>query len=357
VEAEFIKPADTRWTGVLAKTQHDFYHLPEYLVFAAKHEGGTPVAFYAKDGDAEFLAPLLIREVPAMLDTPGGLKDAITPYGYPSPLLTVPGNASMLMRFLDAFQHSALEQGIIAAFFRLHPLLQFPLERLAEQGSLVHHGYTVYLDLSLSPEDIWAQVSRTHRRHINRLHKAGFHVVLDDWSLFDQFITLYRATMKRKSADEFYLFSNSYFYDLRAALSDCLHLYAVLSPEAEVAAAGVCVAMNGIVQNHLVGTNEKYEHAAPIKLTLDYLWRWAKGMGYDVLHLGGGVGGSSDSLFAFKAGFSDLRASFYTFRMILDGDNYALLTRLQNEQNATTESNARAFFPEYRRPAAVKNSG
>ncbi len=47
-----------------------------------------------------------------------------------------------------------------------------------------------------------------------------------------------------------------------------------------------------------------------------------KGRGNRWLHLGGGVGGDNDPLFAFKAGFSDTRFKNQTMRLILDEPRY-----------------------------------
>jgi len=346
--AEFIKPCDPRWTSVLAHARHDFYHLPEYVEFTAKHEGGIPSAFYAEAGDDRFLAPLLIRDIPAELGVGEGWYDITAPYGYPSPILIAPEGSPSLAHFLEEFKHNCVEQGIVSAFFRFHPLLQLPVGELAKTGTLVHHGQTVYIDLTLSAEDIWQQMRRGHRRNIKQLHHAGFKVTADDWSLFDQFIAMYRETMERRSASEFYLFSDSYFYDLRDALGDRLHLHTVISPEGEATAAGLCVVVDGIVQDHLGASCNKYLRFAASKLGTDYLWRWAKDAGHKVVHMGGGVGGNMDTLFEYKSGFSKSRADFYTYRMILDESKYAILVRHRMELSGFVQDNN--FFPEYRKP-------
>ena len=61
----------------------------------------------------------------------------------------------------------------------------------------------------------------------------------------------HRKNMERVSASEGYLFSDSYFADLRTHLGDHWHLCTVLSPNGEVAAAGSFTVANGIAQGHL----------------------------------------------------------------------------------------------------------
>ncbi len=347
--AEFIEPSDPRWMNALACARYDFYHLPEYIEFAAKHEGGTPHAFYAEEGNARFLAPCLVREIPAELDAGAGWCDVTTPYGYPSPLLTSPESPSLLLRFLEEFRRSCMERGFVSAFFRLHPLLQLPVKELKQFGTLVHHGQTVYIDLSLSAEDIWRQTRRSHRKDIRRLRNAGFKVITDDWNLYGEFISMYRETMIRRAANEFYMFSDSYFEELHEVLGDRMHLHTVVSPEGEAVSAGLCVTVNGIVQDHLGATFSKHLHLASSKYGSDYLWRWAKEAGNTVLHMGGGVGGGVDTLFEFKSGFSTSRADFYTYRMVLDKSKNSILLRRWRELGGFANANDK-FFPKYRRP-------
>jgi hypothetical protein len=76
---------------------------------------------------------------------------------------------------------------------------------------------------------------------------------------------------------------------------------------------------------------------------------WAQERLNRVLHLGGGVGGAYDSLFHFKAGFSDTRADFYSYRLIVDQSRYESLSRVAAMQAEGDSSIPTNFFPAYRR--------
>lgn len=352
--AEFISPQDSRWQRHLMLTQHDFYHLPKYVSLTAKHEKGIPVAFYAEIEQAAFLVPLLIRKIPASLGVPAHWYDATTPYGYPAPLLIPPDNRYYLEKFLESFLTVGVKYGIITAFFRLHPLLNLPLETLAKYGTLVQHGQTVYIDLSLSIEEIESQRRKDCKKDIRKLMREGFQAKINDWSLYEEFVAIYRKTMQRLSASEFYMFTESYFADLRASLGGRLNLCTVVSPSGEVASAMLFTAMNGIVQTYLSGTCDKYVRQGPSKLEIDAITRWAKEKGNSVVHLGGGLGARSDSLFYFKSGFSNLRANFHTYRMILDKEKYAKI--IQNRQTNDEFIGDSDFFPAYRHPYFYKTA-
>ena len=87
MQAELIGAGDPRWGAFLGACRHDFYHLPEYVALCARHEGGEPAAFWAEQGDAGLLVPMVLRPLPAELDPDPAWRDSVAPYGYPCPLV------------------------------------------------------------------------------------------------------------------------------------------------------------------------------------------------------------------------------------------------------------------------------
>jgi hypothetical protein len=109
---------------------------------------------------------------------------------------------------------------------------------------------------------------------------------------------------------------------------------------------------DGIAQDHLGGTRKKFLAYSPDRLVVDAERRWAADQGLRVLHLGGGVGGREDSLFRFKAGFSNRRHRFATWRWVLRPDVYSMLCQ-QNDQGKSRHgkrASAPHYFPAYRAP-------
>jgi len=348
--AEFIDTNDQRWHSVLKVAPHDIYHLPQYIKFSGKHENGEPIAFYAEDKNAIFLAPLLIRKIPKELDNYNNRFDLTTPYGYPSPVFFPKKNSILIRDYLNAFRKVCAEKNIVSAFFRLHPLLPLNNNELMQYGTLVNHGQTVYIDLRFSLDELWIQTRHNHRRDIRKLIRAGFHVTMNNWHSFDRFINLYMQTMKRVNASKFYLFPYDYFIDLKTALEDKIHLCFVISPDDDIAAGGLFSEEDGIVQYHLGATSSKYLREAPSKLMFDFMRKWAKERNNKNFHLGGGVGGNSDdSLFRFKAGFSNLRSNFYTYRIITNDYEYNILYEMWKKINKIDKDFDCNFFPIYRK--------
>jgi hypothetical protein len=337
---DFLSPSDPRWIEALGALRHDTYDLPEYVATCGRHELSTPTAFYANEDAQYALIPLLQRPLPPSLGAPLAWTDATSPYGYSSALFT--DEPEWSFRAMAAFVEACAERSIISVFVRLHPLFACAAA-LASAGTVVRHGETVMVDLTLPEEALLRQQRSGHESDIRRLRSQRFTVVVDEWSLYAPFIEIYQETMLRVGADPYYLFSDDYFQDLRRALGSHLHLFSVLAPDGSLAAAGLFMEAQGIVEYHLSGTAKAYRQLAPTKLMLDVAIQWAKAAGNRVLHLGGGVGSRNDALFQFKAGFSDLRSSFQTWRVICDDARYVKLTDDAGVFGASVDG----FFPAY----------
>lgn len=347
---DFIKPDNSSWSKILQQTSHDFYHLPEYVEFAARHEGGQACAFVAETEGQALLIPLIQKTLPPQLEPTSGLCDLLAPYGYGGPLLIGNPSPEALSAMLRGFLRAAREKGAVSAFWRLHPLLPFPLDPLEKIGTLVSHGRTVYIDLNRSPEQLWRETTKSHRQHIKRLRGKGFIAVRNDWRYWPSFFTAYQETMNRTKANKFYCFSSLYFEELKAALGKSIDLWTVLSPTGKVAASALFTTANGIVQYHLGATFNKFLDCSPNKLMVDEARLWARKAGYHFLHLGGGVGGTMDSLYTFKARFSPLSAPFHTFRTVLQPTVYADLTTKRFGNRSTPQGGSDDYFPAYRAP-------
>jgi hypothetical protein len=344
--AEFIDPHDARWKTFLQGTRHDCYHLPEYVELAAAQDAARPMAFYAEEGPAACLIPLLVRSLPAVLSAPADWFDCVSPYGYPGILLSP--SQERLPSFLEAFHCTARASGMVSAFLRLHPLFSLDHGALGKFGQLTRHGQTVLMNLGEPEERIWQRISTKHKPNIRKLSRLGFRVTIDEWERLPDFIAVYHSTMRRVSAGTSYYFSAEYFETLRAKLGTRVHLACVLDEAQDLAAAGLFIATEGIVQYHLSGTAERYVALAPSKLMLDFMWRWAKAQAQDVLHFGGGVGGAEDTLFRFKAGFSPGRGEFHTYRVLVDESKHAALNHAATLVRGTDVPASPDFFPAYR---------
>jgi hypothetical protein len=358
MNVHFIEPQDPRWSELLRLADHDLYHLPEYVRIAAEHEGGEPIGVVVTDGDSTLLLPLVVRPV-AIPGVPGlaGDFDAVSPYGYPHPLVVRAKGAAgegFLRRALAELPAALSRRRIVSAFVRLHPLLPFPVEEAAAIGPVVDHGETVALDLAGTPQTLLGGMRQNHLRWIKKGLQAGHRVkVTDSPDDLAEFVDIYTESMAYVDASPYYFFSTEYFEALMRRLPGSIHLAFL-----EIGKQKVCGVMigevDGIVEYHLGGTRSAFRRQSPMVLLTYEVAHWAQQRGNRVLHLGGGVGGSADSLFHFKAGFSAARYPFRTWRITADAQAYREFAHLWEERAGRPADPPTEFFPAYRKHLPVR---
>ena len=143
------------------------------------------------------------------------------------------------------------------------------------------------------------------------------------------------------------IFRKIFFESIRNDLAEhALIFYA--KHENDIIAMTIILLSNGQMQYHLSTSNPDYNQYSPKNLLDWETALWGQKNGYKVLHLGGGIGGSSeDSLYAYKKSFN--MPSDYSFAVggkIFDLEKYDFLLNLRNR---TQEEPPREhFFPKYR---------
>lgn len=339
--ALLVDASSSDWEEALALVAHDVYHLPQYSMVDLGHAPGRPMAFVYTDGRQVFVLPLQFRPIPG---TPW--QDATSAYGYPGPVSDSPvGDGSEFWRdACAALRTTLVDAAVVSCFVRLHPLLTTDLEALSSIGAVVRRGSTVTVDLSPPLDTVWSGLRSNHRRQITAAARRGLSVRPDDWSQLAAFVDCYQENMRYVGAQATYFFGQDYFDSLRSRLARSTHLMTA-HYEGELTGGGIFFEHDGIVQYHLGATRTSYRAMQPMKTVLHQTIRWAKSRGNRVLHLGGGLGGRTDSLFHFKAGFSARHAPFRTWQIVVDPRTYAELSAAAGDH----ASGDPEFFPTYRR--------
>ena len=185
MRAEFLEADAPTWMHALGRVRHDVYHLPEYVRFAARwQERGRPLAFVAEDRHRQFFLPVIVRPIPPTITgNERPLFDASGPRGYPGPLVSSSAGLEdhgFLDAAVQAFAEVASAESIVSAFIRLHPLLSPTRDLLGHTGSIVEHGDSVSIDLTLSEAELWRNTRRDHRSGINRAIRRGYAARIDE---------------------------------------------------------------------------------------------------------------------------------------------------------------------------------
>jgi Acetyltransferase (GNAT) domain len=360
-------PTDSIWQEVLEILPHDFYHLPGYLALEADRHNAKPEAFIVKSDEKIFFLSYLIRDCSDVLSESnhqfvGGelapvenpIYDVVSPYGYPGVLVSQAGqNPGFIKKCFNLIYDYWRENNICSAFIRLHPILNAYISSSSIDDNkyiLCQQGDVVTCDLTKTIEDITSQIRSSHRTKINRLIRAGFIVKMGSVDEYlTVFIDIYRETMDRVKATDGYYFTQAYFDRLVRVLGNKLKI-CIVEINGEVVAASLITEFDSIVQYYLGGTKTEFLHQSPATIMFKYTIEWAKQRNNRFLNLGGGLGGKHDSLYHFKAGFSDEHESFATIKTIVDREKYDRLgqDRARSRGISKLELESTSFFPAYR---------
>ncbi|URD51582.1 GNAT family N-acetyltransferase [Chroococcidiopsis sp. CCNUC1] len=356
MKSQIIVPSSSLWFDTVQQLRHDIYQLPEYVALEANRTNTISEAILISAEDKIFFAPYLIRsckELASAASFPTKTFDIISPYGYPGILMNAAAvNPPEFPKLaLEELKRILAARGVCSGFFRLHPILNHNWREIFPPNTFTLNGETVSVNLKLSSTEIWHQTHSSQRNKINKCKRLGMTAkIVSFLEYIDEFATVYQETMERVgAANSYFLFDRQYFLKLQKFLLDKIHL-CIVELDGEIASAGIYTECSGIVQGLLGGTRNKFYRFSPSSLETDYVRFWARERGNEFLHLGGGVGGSRDSLYQFKASFSQQRHEFLTLRLIIDSEKYDRLVKVRAELlNTQVESLLSSnFFPAYR---------
>lgn len=312
-----VAPAD--WNALLARVGlTDVYLTREYVESACLLEPGEPVLL--AHGDVVF--PLILRSF-------DGRRDVVTPYGYGGPVAAEPEGASA---FYDAYEAWCGDRGVVSTFVRFHSLYE------NERYSRFHVeplGATVAW--RLGGDDLLERMHAHHRRLVRKAERAGLEATVRERAGLDEFVALYEQTMRRLDADAFYLFSADYWESLRSLPT----LLVEVRREDELLAAVLCFDSAPWLHYHLGAQSDEGRRLGGSQLALFAAATWGRERAYELLHLGGGVGGRRDSLFEFKQRFDPGAGEreFFVGKAIHDAGAYRELAGTDGLDG---------FFPAYR---------
>jgi len=325
-----------RWNAIVRSMyRYDFYHLAEYHQL---DRSGQSLLLSFSSKNTSLILPVILRSIEGT-----EYNDLTSVYGYAGPLSDHENPEDRVVKdFQEELIHFFDSYKIISVFARLHPLFGNQEFLLSDLGEIIDTNRTVGIDLSLTEREQKRQYAHSVKNHINRLKRKNILVKkVRNREDIDLFIEIYRENMKRVNASEMYFFPNDYFYQFMEELPSSLVLAYC---EGKAISGSLFTTCNGIVQPHLSATRNECLRWSPLKLVWDYIRKDSIEKNEKWLHLGGGVCGTDDSLFRFKAQFSDLRFSFKTWRYIHNEKEYSRLVSGKFVNQIPRSS----FFPLYR---------
>jgi hypothetical protein len=327
------------WKDILSSLPiacQDTYFTPEYHSLHVANGDGESICTTVREGNASLLVPGLRIPIPPLPNESAASLhfDIQTCNGYGGPLATPDATADFLERAWTRWRVGCCEQGIIAALFRLHPLLHN--ERFLPQSApLINDRQTVFLDIDCGLGELWRKADSRYRNMVNKGRRESVQVVWNEPAAWDEMESFYRRAMQRLDAPANLRFSSAYFDALRVLPGAEL---AVVRHNGAMAAASVFL-FGPIWCHYHVSARDpdagNHLHSVILQSAVDR----AIERGLHGLHLGGGRTNSpDDGLFCFKRSAGGELCDFKIALVVADRSRYDALCNVWQQEEGCPPS-------------------
>jgi hypothetical protein len=283
---------------------------PNYVQMDALRDNNLkPIYFVYQEQDEYFYHAFHCSVIPNTM-----FIDIQSPYGYGGAILTTDDPVFLQHAWL-AYEIWCKDHNVLVEFIRFHPLL--PSNHYI--GDVFLNRQTIYIETQ--NDDLFTCYETRVRTAIRKAQRLGLSVewtsAADDYNIFEK---IYRDTMKRLQADEYYYFSTDYF-NAAQNWQDCR--LALCKLDDEVLAASMFLESPYVMEYHLSCSTEQGRKFGASNLLVHEAANYAKFKGIPYVHLGGGTDNRSDNpLLFFKAGFSSHSAQSNLGRKIFFPNEY-----------------------------------
>jgi len=312
------------WSEALStfRMAPDVYFRPGYHSACEANGDGHSTALVVRSGDECLLVPYLRCPIPGCTAE----VDVQSAYGYGGPLFQSRASGFCAAAW-SAVARVWKDQGVVAAFLRLHPILD-NARWLGPGWQIVDDRPTVSIDLRYGVSEAFAgSAGANHRNMVRRAAQLGMSAACIQATALnlERFVTMYWDTMTRLRALPERYFTVEYFATLAAELGDDLQIVEVV----DVAGRAVCTALI------MYGPHWAHYHLSAripdtvgcaTNLLLQCAAESAARRGLSAVHLGGGrTSDPLDSLYMFKGRVGQARHLYRTARLVVDQARYASL--------------------------------
>jgi len=341
------------WASVCMKYGiTDLPYQPEYLKLWEINGDGKATLFFYEDTCGIVLYPFLIRSLDTLAFISKEMSkdnyDITTPYGYGGPLVKAYDSSKtdlLVANFQLEFLDFCKGNNIVSEFVRFHPLLENH-KYFLNYLNIETANYVVYVDLSLSEEQIWKNYEYNNQKNIKKAIRMGVEIIIDtNLDYMDEFIEVYYHTMQRENAKNYYFFSKEFFEFLYLYLRNNAIIF-LSKIENKMVSVELALYDNTVIYSFLGGTLEEYFPFRPNNILKHELILWAKKRNIKYYLLGGGYL-PNDGIFRYKRSFAKNGVKdFYIGKKIHDIGKY---TRFEEAFN----SNFIKLYPHIN-PAQIK---
>ena len=330
----------TRWRNYLNElpySQQDIYFTPEYYEIYENYKDGLARCFVFEDNEHIAIYPFLqnsINKLGYRLDEE--YSDIQGAYGY-NGVVSNCFQTSFINKFYTTFNNYCKENNIVAEFTRFHPLLK---NQVFSSGNLniIKDRKTVCINLSETEAELWDKsYSSTNRNMIRKALKNNVEIAISsNPNDYKEFYKIYVKAMQDLNTPPYFYFNEKYVSDFKTLIPGN-HKLILAKHNNEIIGGMILMIYKKYAHYHLSCRKKEYGKFALNNLLLDFVIKYAKSQGCEFFHLGGGTSSSEkDSLFLFKANFSNNYNDFFIGKKVHNQHIYDKI--LEQWQNNFSES-------------------
>jgi lipid II:glycine glycyltransferase (peptidoglycan interpeptide bridge formation enzyme) len=319
-------------------TKKDIYYYEEYVKLL---DGDNARCIILEEDNDILLMPFIMGYVEDFYDFE-------TPYGYGGPI-TTSNNQEWIDKALEELKQYFIDQRYLAGFIRFHPLLNNQIISNNKINVLFDRN-TIAIDSSVDENKIWMnQISSKNRNMIRKATKAGLVFERDDnFKYMDEFVALYKETMDRLGADDFYLFPDDYYDKFKQNMKGSAFI-GVIKKDDTIVSAALFFYGDVYAHYHLAGSIRDKSTLGANNLLLWNACKIFSEMGIKKFHLGGGTDSdSNNSLLKFKRSFSNDVADFNIGKMVFNETEYKRICDNWIKKNPQKENTFSRILLKYR---------
>ncbi len=320
----------SEWKKALKGIKHAFAHTWENCYAMHLTTGLKTYLYCFETEDIRIICPIAEREFE-------GYIDIVTLYGFSGFV----GNSDY-SEFSRSWNNFVKQRGYICGYIGLNPI--FEKDTYFEQDEIYQYNSIYVLDLTLSNEELFANLDSNRKRQLRYWEKALSNFILDKGILTDFFLANYSAFFRRKNASPAYNFSRETISFL-FSLDNILIVGGGKSDKVEAVSVFAYTPYAGDFLFN-VSLPEGLHHSV---MLLWYGLNHLKSIQIPLLNLGGGVR-ENDTLAQFKQRFGGIRLPLKCLKQIYQPEIYEKLCRQVNADY----TDMTAYFPAYRNPRIRK---
>jgi lipid II:glycine glycyltransferase (peptidoglycan interpeptide bridge formation enzyme) len=292
-------------------------------------KGGAPEFFMIKDGDRFVYYQYVRRDISAEITEiePGRYYDIITTFDHGGYYYN---HDSLLALFFKEFEAYAIRTNIISEFVRFLPTVTFNYNMIGKHMNIRFLREQIYIDIA--QENYVEAFNSSKKDNLRKAENNRFECMsIDD---VENFLYLYKKTIERRMANDYFLFEDSVLADL--VKNRLAEPWYVLKDEVHISGC-ILLKNDSDIYYFMAASDPSYLSLGASTFLIYSVAEYYKKKGKSIFFLGGGQNG----VYEFKRGFSKCRLPYYIGYNVYNKDIYNHLVNITNRHNND-------FFPKYR---------